>query len=76
MTDLQDIADFMDATVEFFDTVSETVSPYLDWAKANWLTLVLTGEIIGAVVAIKTSNYRRGIGWLVAAILTIWAGAY
>ena len=58
----------------FFEELVETVSPYVDWAKSNWLTIVLTGEIIGAVVAIKTCHYRRGFGWLRAALATIWIG--
>ena len=52
------------------------ISPYADWIRQNWVLLVLTGEIIGAVVAIKVGRYRRGLFWLVAALATIWLGAY
>ena len=74
MTDLQDIVDFFDSAAQFYETVSEAVSPYLDWLKDNWLTIVLTGEIVGAVIAVKMGKYRRGIGWLAAALATIWIG--
>ena len=74
MTDLQGLADFVDSSVVFFETLSETVSPYLDWLRGNWLTIVLTGEIVGAVIAIKMGRYKRGIGWLAAALVTIWVG--
>jgi len=52
------------------------VAEVLEWAYAHWVTIVLTGEIIGAVVAVKMGNYRRGLGWLGAGLLTIWLGAY
>ena len=74
MTDLQDIVDFFDSAAQFYETASEAVSPYLDWLKDNWLTIVLTGEIVGAVIAVKMGKYRRGIGWLAAALATIWIG--
>lgn len=48
----------------------------VEWAHENWLTLVLSGEIIGAVFAIKVGAYKRGVGWLVAALATVWLGAY
>ena len=54
----------------------ENVAEVLAWAYAHWVTIVLTGEIIGAVVAVKMGNYRRGLGWLGAGLLTIWLGAY
>ena len=54
---------------------ADTLSPYLDWICDNWLLLVLTGEIVGAVLAIKVGLYRRGIFWLLAALATIWVGA-
>ncbi len=54
---------------------ADTLFPYLDWIRDNWLLLVLTGEIVGAVLAIKVGLYRRGIFWLLAALATIWVGA-
>ena len=74
MTDIAEIPVFFERAAEWCETVAETVSPYVEWAKSNWLTIVLTGEIIGAVVAIKTCHYRRGFGWLLAALATIWIG--
>ena len=59
-----------------FETFCNDVQPYIDWAQANWLTIVLTGEIVGAVVAVKMGKLKRGIGWLAAALITIWAGGY
>ena len=55
-----------------FDTVIQS----LGWAYEHWVTLALTGEIVGAVVAVKMGKYRRGIGWLGAALITIWLGGY
>ena len=52
--------------------VEEAVS----WAQDYWMTLVLTGEIVGAVLAVKVGAYRRGLAWLGAALLTVWLGAY
>lgn len=52
------------------------VSPYVEWIRQNWVLLVLTAEIVGAVVAIKLGRYRRGLIWLAAALATIWLGAY
>ena len=52
------------------------VGEILQWAYDHWVTIVLTGEIIGAVIAVKMGNYRRGLGWLGAGLLTIWLGAY
>ena len=60
--------------ISFFEELYETVSPYLEWAKENWLTLVLSGEIVGAVLAVKMGSYRRGLAWLGAALATIWIG--
>lgn len=60
---------------EVMGTVSElgdAASPLIDWASANWMPLVLTGEIVGAVVAIKLRRYYRGVAWLLAALMTIW----
>jgi len=59
-----------------FQQFCDDVQPYIDWTQANWLTIVLTAEIIGAVVAVKMGKLKRGIGWMVAAIVTIWAGGY
>ena len=66
-SDLQTLA-------EHFEELSEKASPYVEWLHGNWLALVLTGEIVGAVVAVKMGRYRRGIGWLAAALATIWLG--
>lgn len=54
----------------------DTASPYIDWLGQNWILLVLSGEVIGAVIAIKVGRYRRGLAWLVAALATIWLGAF
>lgn len=54
--------------------LSEAVGPIAEWASEHWLSLVLTGEIVGAVMAIKVGSYRRGLCWLAAALLTIWLG--
>ena len=59
---------------EYFEEFSEKVSPYVEWLQGNWFPLVLSGEIIGAVIAVKLGRYRRGIGWLAAALATIWLG--
>lgn len=67
MTNTEDL----EAISEFADSVS----PYLDWFGDHWFPLVLSGEIIGAVVAIKVGRYRRGLLWLAGALLTIWIGA-
>ncbi len=54
--------------------VAEKAGPLVDWLSQNWIALVLTGEIIGAVLAIKVGAWRRGLCWLVAALATIWIG--
>ncbi len=54
--------------------IADTIGPAIDWLGQNWLPLVLTGEIIGAVLAIKIGAWRRGICWLAAALATIWVG--
>ena len=74
MMDIQGIQSFIESVTEFYDTVVETVTPYVEWLQNNWLTLVLTGEIVGAVVAVKMGRYKRGFGWLAAALATIWLG--
>lgn len=61
-------------TIETAEGIWGIVSPYLDWIGEHWLVLVLTGEIIGAVLAIKFRHYYRGLGWLAAALATVWAG--
>ena len=53
---------------------AEEASPLVDWVKDNWILLVLTGEIVGAVVAVKFGRYRRGLLWLAAALATLWLG--
>ncbi|AGI47842.1 hypothetical protein TALC_00847 [Thermoplasmatales archaeon BRNA1] len=74
MIDLQGIQSFIESVTEFYETFVETVTPYVEWLQTNWLTLVLTGEIVGAVVAVKMGRYKRGFGWLAAALATIWLG--
>lgn len=64
----------LDRLITSFEEWSEKAAPYLSWLGDNWLTVVLTGEIIGAVVAVKLGRYRRGFGWLAAALATIWIG--
>ena len=54
----------------------DNVAQSLEWVYDNWVTLVLTGEIIGAVLAVKVGAYKRGLAWLGAALLTVWVGAY
>lgn len=44
------------------------------WAAAHWAPLLLTGEIIGAVFAIKLGAYAKGLAWLFLALVTIWIG--
>ena len=41
MAELQDLQ----SAVDFFEEFSENISPYIEWTKSNWLTIVLTGEI-------------------------------
>lgn len=72
MEELDSIAGLYSGISEYVDAAS----PYIDWIGQNWLLLVLSGEIIGAVVAIKVGRYRRGLVWLVAALATIWVGAF
>ena len=48
--------------------------PVIQWIQDNWVTIALTGEMVGAVLAVKMGAYRRGIGWLVAALATLWLG--
>lgn len=50
----------------------DMIGPITEWANANWLTLVLTGEIVGAAIAIRMKSYRRGALWLLVALATIW----
>ena len=59
---------------ECFEEFSGKVSPYIEWLQDNWFPLVLSGEIVGAVIAVKLGRYRRGFGWLLAALATIWLG--
>ena len=60
---------------ECFEEFSGKVSPYVEWLQGNWFPLVLSGEIVGAVIAVKLGRYRRGFGWLLAALATIWLGS-
>ena len=59
-----------------FNPFCEDVQPYIDWIQTNWLTLVLTGEIAGAFIALKMGKVKRGLGWLIAALATIWIGGF
>ena len=59
---------------ECFEEFSGKGSPYVEWLQGNWFPLVLSGEIVGAVIAVKLGRYRRGFGWLLAALATIWLG--
>ena len=59
---------------ECFEEFSEKVSPYIEWLQGNWFPPVRSGEIVGAVIAVKLGRYRRGFGWLLAALATIWLG--
>ena len=59
---------------ECFEEFSGKVSPYVEWLQGNWFPRVLSGEIVGAVIAVKLGRYRRGFGWLLAALATIWLG--
>ena len=40
MAELQDLQ----SAADFFEEFSENISPYIEWTKPNWLTIVLTGE--------------------------------
>ncbi|MBE6526338.1 MAG: hypothetical protein E7Z63_01000 [Thermoplasmata archaeon] len=62
--------------IEEARSIIDQVLPYIEWAKEHWLTLVLSGEIIGSIIAIKTGHYRKGVAWVVAALATIWVGAF
>lgn len=57
---------------ESIQNLSDTIGPVIDWANTNWVALVLTGEIVGAAIAIKMRSYKRGILWLLIALATIW----
>ena len=70
MVTLEEFQGWLDA----IDDISVQIEPLAQWLQDNWVTLALTGEMIGAVVAIRMGAYRRGIGWLVAAIATLWFG--
>lgn len=54
----------------------DSVSAGLEFLKEHWLALALTGEIVGAVLAFKFRHYYRGAVWLLAALATVWAGAF
>ena len=57
------------------DEVVSVVTPCLLWARDNWCPLALTGEVVGSVLAVRLRRYRRCACWLLAALVTIWAGA-
>ncbi len=54
---------------------AEAAGSLIGFLQEHWLALALTGEIVGAVLAIKFGHYYRGIVWLLAALATVWAGA-
>ena len=54
--------------------VSESLGSFMGWIKDNWFPLMLTMEIIGAVIAVKMGYYRKGVCFLIAALATIWIG--
>ncbi len=58
----------------FFIDIGKRIEPVYQWVQENWVTVALTGEIIGAVIAVRMGAYRRGIGWLIAAVATLWLG--
>ncbi len=67
MAELQDLQ----SAVDFFEEFSENISPYIEWLQGNWFPLVLSGEIVGAVMAVKLGRYReRGYN----PPLTVWTG--
>ena len=54
--------------------LSESLGSFMGWIKDNWFPLMLTMEIIGAVIAVKMGYYRKGVCFLIAALATIWIG--
>ena len=70
MVTLEEFQGWLDAV----NDLSVQIEPLAQWLQDNWVTVTLTGEMVGAVVAIRMGAYRRGIGWLVAAIATLWFG--
>ncbi len=67
LTDLESLYDEMTSAWVF-------VEPYLDWWMDNWVPAALTLEIVGGALAVMLHRYRLGLGWLLAAIGTIWFG--
>ena len=70
MVTLEEFQGWLDAV----NDLSVQIEPVVQWFQDNWVTVALTGEMVGAVIAIRMGAYRRGIGWLVAAIATLWFG--
>ena len=70
MVTLEEFQGWLDA----IDDLSVQIEPVVQWLQDNWVTVALTGEMVGAVVAIRMGAYRRGIGWLLAAMATLWFG--
>ena len=56
------------------DGIAEFFSGAVGWASGHWVPLLLTGEIVGAVIAIKLGAYGKGLMWLLLALATIWVG--
>ena len=65
----------IEKTAEAAADAWDAMSPVIGFLQENWLALALTGEIVGAVIAIKFRHYCRGLMWLLAALATVWAGA-
>ena len=70
MAELQNLQ----SAADFFEEFSENISPYIEWLQGNWFPLVLSGEIVGGGIGGELGRYRRGFGWLLAALATIWLG--
>ena len=65
----------IEETAEAVAGAWDTLSPIIEFLQTNWLALALTGEIVGAAIALKFRHYFRGLVWLLAALATVWAGA-
>ena len=62
--------------VNGFGQFCDDMQPFIEWVQANWLTLVLTGEIAGAFIALRMGKMKKGLCWLAAALVTIWIGGF
>ncbi len=54
----------------------DAASGALGFIAEHWLALALTGEMVGAVLAFKFRHYYGGAVRLLAALATVWAGAF